>query len=390
MPDRLVSLALLAPFALCLSLASCPSRSASADLSDVVVVALPQLERPVEQRKNMIWIPAGSFIAGTPLDVLPRIADAELAGVPVTLNGFFIDQHPFPNEPGAIQMTNLTQERARELCVENGKRLCTELEWERACKGPDSHVYDYGKVWRPDVCGSGSHVLMPSGSRVSCRSGFDVHDMHGGAAEWTESSWGRGDTRQLVVLRGGSGNPSEVSGRCAHATASRPGAKGPNIGFRCCAGDANDAAVQLDVSWSEQPFVAAKPERDLASALASIVPADRLKPEAGEFRIDRIWHWFPIGNEDLLVGAGCARTGARASCGIVVARPASQGPRFLAFASSSGWVPLIKIDDDRRVLWLFGVDDRGQFRRRIEYFWGSVGVGDEDRAGEPHKRKKKD
>jgi hypothetical protein len=38
---------------------------------------------------------------------------------------------------------------------------------------------------------------------------------------------------------------------------------------------------------------------------------------------------------------------------------------------------------------LYGVDDRGQFRRRIEYLWGRVGVGDEDRAGEPRKKKKK-
>lgn len=107
------------------------------------------------------------------------------------------------------------------------------------------------------------------------------------------------------------------------------------------------------------------------------------------FVIDRVWRWYPVGNEELLIAAGCARSGTRASCGITVARPPADDPRPLAFASSAGWVPLLRADDDRRILWIHGVDDRGQFRRRIEYQWGRVSVGDPDRGGsEPRKKKK--
>jgi hypothetical protein len=387
MPDRFRAPLCAFALPLALSLPACRPKSQPPDPADVVVVALPQVEPLAEQRKNMIWIPPGTFIAGTPPDRLPRIADAELAGVPITLHGFYVDQFPFPNEAGAIQTTNLTREQARQSCQQADKRLCTELEWERACKGPLSTTYEFGNSWRPDECGSGSRVILPTGARVGCRSAFDVHDLHGGAAEWTDSPWGRGESRPLVTLRGGSGNPAEVTARCAHATASRPDTKRSDIGFRCCAGDLNDAVVEIEVSRPADPFVSLSFDRELALALSAILPRDRLRTTSAPFQIDRIWRWFPIGNEELLVGAGCARAGPGASCGIVVARPPKQSPRFLAFASSSGWVPLVKIDDDRRTVWLYGVDDRGQFRRRVEYLWGRVGVGDEDRAGDPRKKK---
>jgi hypothetical protein len=390
MRDRARSALLAAFLPALVALPACPPRSNRSDPPDVALVAFPQADPPVERRKNMLWIPAGTLLSGTPADALPRVSDVEPPGLPVSLHGFHIDQYPFPNEQGAIQTTGLTQQEAAEHCREQSKRLCTELEWERACKGPRNTVYEYGNAWRSDECGTGSNVKLPSGSRVGCRSGFDVHDLHGGAAEWTASSWGRGDPRPLITLRGGSGNPGDVTGRCAHARFARADARRPDIGFRCCAGEPNDAVVELEVLRAADPFVPVKFDRELATALAAAIPQDRLRSASGELRIDRLWNWFPAGNEQLLVGAGCARAGRGSTCGIVVARPGSPAPRFVAFASSSGWVPLVKVDDDRRVVWLFGVDDRGQFRRRIEYLWGRVGVGDEDRAGDPRKNKDKE
>jgi len=382
-----IALALLAP----VMLAGCPSRSQHSDPADVVVVALPQVEQPPELRKGMVWIPAGTFVAGTPLDRTPRAPDIELPGTPVSLNGFYIDIFPFPNEPGAIPQTSVTRDEAKEKCEEIGKRLCTELEWERACKGPDSLVHEYGNKYRAESCGAGVTGLpLPSGSHVACLSKFGVHEMHGGPFEWTASDWGRSEPRSLVVLRGGTGTPGDLFGRCSHAVASRPDTKKGNIGFRCCAGIPNDVAVELEVLRPPDSLVSLRLDAALAESLARTVPESELQRLApARFVIDRIWRWYPVGNEELLVAAGCARSGTRAACGVTIARPPADDPRPLAFAPSAGWVPLLRPDDDRRILWIHGVDDRGQFRRRIEYQWGRVSVGDPDRGGgEPRKKRK--
>ncbi len=391
MPDPLALLRVLPILAPALLLAGCRSRPDPQDPPDAVVVVLPRAEPLPEPRKGMAWIPAGTFVSGTPIDRVPRVPDVEPPGIPVSLNGFYIDLYPFPNEPGAIPTTSVSREEAGDRCKDLGKRLCTELEWERACKGPDSLVYEYGNTYRAESCASGvSGPILPSGSHVACRSKFGVHDLHGGPAEWTASDWGRSEPRPLVTLRGGTGSPGDIVGRCAHATASRPDLKRPNIGFRCCAGPANDAVVELEVSRSDDSLVFLRFDSALADSLARTVPAADLARVAGApFVVDRIWRWYPAGNEELLVAAGCARAGRAAVCGVAVSRPPADDPRPLAFASSAGWVPLLRADDDRRVLWLHGVVDRGQFRRRIEYQWGRIGVGDPDRAGEPKKKKRK-
>ena len=50
-------------------------------------------------KPGMAWIPAGTFVAGTPVTAVPRVADEELPGTPTPMNGFYIDLLPYPNEP---------------------------------------------------------------------------------------------------------------------------------------------------------------------------------------------------------------------------------------------------------------------------------------------------
>jgi len=170
----------------------------------------------------MVWVPRGPLVAGTPEGSLPRVADEEMPGEQVILKGFYIDVFPYPNEEGAIPQTVVSQEAALGFCTERGKRLCTELEWERACKGPDNHRYEYGEAYRPDRCGTGATpVMRPTGIRVACRSDFGVRDLHGGAWEWTASDWLRGTSSGLVSVRGGNSPDGELVGRCANALKNR-------------------------------------------------------------------------------------------------------------------------------------------------------------------------
>ena len=92
----------------------------------------------------MVWVPSGLLRAGSPIDEVPNVAEADLPGVDVPMAGFYIDLLPWPNEAGAIPTTNVTRDEAKRLCDSKQKRLCAELEWERACKGPDNLRYEYG------------------------------------------------------------------------------------------------------------------------------------------------------------------------------------------------------------------------------------------------------
>src|SRR6187549_2504158 len=113
--------------------------------------------------RGMAWIPEGPLVAGTPEGRLPRLPDQEMAGEQMVLHGFFIDVFAYPNEEGAIPTTGFTRPQAEAACAEHGKRLCTELEWERACKGPENTTYEYGDRYRSDVCLTGrSPRMMPS------------------------------------------------------------------------------------------------------------------------------------------------------------------------------------------------------------------------------------
>ncbi len=366
-----------------------PSRCSGDDEeseADVVVVALPEPERPPVPRKNMVWIPAGAFVAGTPPDELPRIADEEMPGVQVVLHGYYIDQYPFPNEPGAIQATNITRDEARARCKARDKRLCTELEWERACKGPNSTTYEYGAAYRPATCAmSRAGRLNPTGTSVGCRSGYDVWDLHGGAFEWTDSSWNRGGPSELAVVRGGAGDPGEVVGRCANARARRPDRRFPDVGFRCCAGDRNGAEVTLEVERSPDPIKSIGRDAEIAHAVEANLPATLTEklPEGstGQFRVDRLWRWYPIGNEEIVIASGCAHPGPHAVCGVVIVRMDGDSVQPLAYASSGWWLPNVQLDEDRRVLWIYGGDGMGKYRRRVAYLWGRVGVGDAELGG---------
>jgi len=388
--------------ALCLlavGLCGCRERTNSAALGSLSVGSVPLAssigppEPPPTPRKGMAFIPPGALVAGTPPDSLPRIADEEMPGEQVILGGFYIDLFPHPNEEGAIPLTNVSQTEAQGLCMEQGKRLCTELEWERACKGPNNTVYEYGDQYRPDACGTGTApALRPSGLRIGCSSEFGVRDLHGGVWEWTSSGWGRGSTRALSTVRGGNAPAGELVGRCANAMGRPADSKTGVVGFRCCAGGANSAEVVFDVVRGRQTLQpGTSVDKKLAKRLIEHLPEEARKDTGGrDLTIDRRWTWRPIGNEELVVMGGCAGLGQRPACGMIVARVVLDRPNVLAWASSGHWTPVLKSDVDARDLWMFGGDDLGSFRRLVGYVWGRVNVGPKERKiPKPPKSKSK-
>lgn len=348
---------------------------------------------PPQPRRGMIWIEPGSLVAGTPPGQLPRLADQEMPGEQVILKGFYIDVYPYPNEEGAIPLTNVTQSAAAKLCADQDKRLCGELEWERACKGPSNTTFEYGNVYHADRCGTGNEPsLRPSGLRVACRSDFGVRDLHGGAFEWTASVWGRGTEAGFFAVRGGNSTTGELTGRCAHAEPREPTSSAASLGFRCCAGVANTAEVVLDLRRGPKLEAKGVVEKELARTFLQTLPkeAETKLRRYGEPRVEMFWIWRPIANDDLHVARICAGLGKQPACGLLFVRLGIGVPERLSWVES-GFVPgSLHIEQNPREIWLLGGDDPGPFKRWIGYSWGQISIGPIERhVDKPRKTKSK-
>lgn len=326
-------------------------------------------------------------MAGTPAGKLPRLADEEMSGEQVILDGFYIDRFQYPNEEGAIPVTGVSQEEARALCAERGKRLCSELEWERACKGPDNKTYEYGDQYREGTCDTGKAAqLRPSGLLVSCSSDFGVQDMHGSAFEWTDSPWHRGGDEGRATLRGGNDRNGEVVARCANGRPELPETRSGVIGFRCCAGERNAAEVNLHFAFGRGLLPRAKFDDDLEETLIAALPEETRKQldKMGTIRRERAWLWRPVGNEELHVLALCARgqvPGVDQACGISLSRVTLGRAEPLAWVSSGLWIPTLhQIHGGVRDLWMVGGDRIGSFKHMLAYRHGRVHVGEQSRG----------
>ncbi|MCX7957561.1 MAG: formylglycine-generating enzyme family protein, partial [Deltaproteobacteria bacterium] len=140
---------------------------------------------------------------------------------------YCIDIFEYPNKRGATPKTNVGLQEAESLCQKAGKRLCSEEEWEKACKGPGNAKFAYGNTFVPGKCNTADAEgnksgLQASGSLPGCVSGYGVFDMSGNAAEITKNA-----------VKGGSADKADYASRCAARVAKT--AASPMTGFRCCA-----------------------------------------------------------------------------------------------------------------------------------------------------------
>jgi len=326
-------------------------------------------------RPGMAFVPTGKLIAGTPIGRTPRIAEEELPGSELEIRGFYIDLYPHPNEAGAIPTTNVSREEAARQCESAGKRLCTELEWERACKGPEDMPYEYGATYRALTCGTGIPVEQaarsPIGERVACKSGFGVQDLHGGVWEWTQSKWGRGaPDRDLAVLKGGNAVAGEIVGRCANASARAPSTKAPTVGFRCCAGPRNEAEVSLPPD-GKPTLERSKTAPSLSAVLGPAALAAWGVDERAFYNYPGAWLWRPVPNEELVVLVGCTPD-SPTRCAVAVGRVAPK-PVVLAQFKIGAIAPTWELGrEGPRLLRGHGFRPAGAYMVELRYAYGRV------------------
>jgi len=185
---------------------------------------------------DMKLIPAGSFKMGTPADDPLRTFD-EKSLATTDVKAYCVDVYEYPNKKGVSPVVPVTWNDAKRLCEGRGKRLCTEQEWEKACKGPGNARFPYGNAFNPDACNTEDDVgdarpLAPSGRFGACRSGYGVADMSGNVAEWTATAYQGGAEK---AVKGGAFSRPDTRARCSARIKLAPSAREAEVGFRCCA-----------------------------------------------------------------------------------------------------------------------------------------------------------
>jgi hypothetical protein len=160
--------------------------------------------------------------------------------------------------PNAVPQGYITQLQASAACQGAGKRLCTDAEWLRACRGPSNTTYPYGNTRMNGVCNDArsvhpavelygtsaswifSHIDSPclnqlqpgldrTGANPGCVTAEGVFDMMGNLHEWTADPNG--------TFRGGFYVDTVINGNgCLYVTTAHAVSHWDySTGFRCCA-----------------------------------------------------------------------------------------------------------------------------------------------------------
>ena len=214
--------------------AAAPRRPAPKD--DFALDDEPELEnREPSCRRGMIMVEAGAFTVGSRQGDSMR-GFGDLTARRIRMDAFCMDIYEYPNSRNRAPKVRVNWSQARSMCRGVGKRLCSEQEWERGCKGPTGTRFPFGNTYREGTCNlseDGNASVKPSGRFDACRSGFGMADLAGNVAEWTQSSWS--DDIADKVVKGGSAEQDMYSGRCSARSNESSGTKDALIGFRCCA-----------------------------------------------------------------------------------------------------------------------------------------------------------
>jgi hypothetical protein len=272
----------------------------------VVAQGAPRLP-PRGERRTIV---EGQLQGGTHPAEFPRNATLEPLPFTVKLGAFEMDALPFPNDPATTPRLVVSPEEAGRLCGERSGRLCTELEWERACRGPAQKSYASGQPCAPSQ---------------RCESDFGVFAL-GSAAEWTASRFGAGSPQESKpVLRGQPPESPAEQQRCGYR--STPMAAQAAAPFRCCYGAPNAARATEPTDYPVFETINLTPAR-----VRELLSADARTKELVK---DLTFFSDPEASNTVLSRGPGDRQGFSFSTGPLLWSP-TFGARYLVLSAKSG------------------------------------------------------
>jgi formylglycine-generating enzyme required for sulfatase activity len=152
-----------------------------------------------------------------------------------------------PSGRDNFPVADVSWDDAAAYCSWRGKRLPTEAEWERACRGiTERQKYPWGDRAPTAKDARFNGLEGPTDVCKMPRTALGLCDIAGNLWEWTADFYGRdyyaeaapkdpnGPEKGIYrVLRGGSWFDAANFLTCAHRSWARAGERSPNIGFRC-------------------------------------------------------------------------------------------------------------------------------------------------------------
>jgi len=194
-----------------------------------------QIATKQTRHEGMVYVPEGYYLKG-----VWRFDEAagasEVEEITRFVSGYWIDRYEYPNAAGKEPGNLVTWNEATNFCRDQGKKLCTEDQWEKACKGPDLLTYPYGDAFDPKVCPTSGYIgtsRYTLGQFTGCESGYGVFDLGGGCWEWTANK--KADRK---ITKGGYAPGQESNGtRCAARKDEKSSFAHQNLAFRCCVED---------------------------------------------------------------------------------------------------------------------------------------------------------
>lgn len=162
--------------------------------------------------EEMVYIPAGEFIMG----------DADESGTqggkPVQSGAYFIDryevsheaykkflpQHSFNPKKARWPVVFVTYAEAEAFCQAEGKRLPSEIEWEKAARGTDGRKWPWKIFIDHPNNGFSGFMPEPVDKRSDWISPYGIYGMGHNVWEWvTDDYMLAGQVEKFKVVRGG-------------------------------------------------------------------------------------------------------------------------------------------------------------------------------------------
>lgn len=166
------------------------------------------------------------------LPLSQRLCPKNMEYIKIENHQFCIDQYEWPNKKNIKPKSNISLYHAIDSCFKAGKRLCSTEEWMIACAGAYSWKYPYGKVYEPEACVTKHKSVQRTGSKPECRGYFEIFDMAGNLAEWTNT---RAKSNNAFYNVMGGFWESGPQSTCSEPRYSYYPRNTHNpVGFRCC------------------------------------------------------------------------------------------------------------------------------------------------------------